>query len=110
MRRVVINKFGTNLDVSPDGVSRLPAGLRDLLTGELTYTQVLLLRGRDAYDEFGRRKPVRTQRKAMYVWDGRGRLVCKAGFLDRLNKVLQQNGYEVVVNDKTPPHPRRDRF
>lgn len=110
MRRVVINKFGTNLDVSPDGVSRLPVGLRDLLAGELTYTQVLLMRGRAAYDEFGHRTPVRTQRKAMYVWDGRGRLVCKAGFLDRLIRVLKQNEYEVVVNDKTPPHPRSDRF
>lgn len=110
MRRVVINKFGSNLDISPDGKSRLPDGLRELLAGELTYTHVLVLRGREAYDEFGSRRPVRTQRKTMFTYDGWGRMVCKAGFLPRLQKFMSQNGYEVVINDKTPPHPRPDRY
>jgi energy-coupling factor transporter ATP-binding protein EcfA2 len=110
MRRVVINRFGNNLDVSADGRGRLPNELREVLEPELTYTHIILLRGHDAWDQFGKRRPVKTERKTMFVYDGRGRMVCKAGFLSRLLRVLCENGYHPVTVDKTPPHPRSRRF
>jgi superfamily II DNA or RNA helicase len=110
MRRVVVNKFASNLDISADGQNRLPNDLREIIEPELIYTHIILLHGMDAWDEHGNRRAAKTERKAMFVYDGRGRLVCKAGFLPRLLRVLEENGCHPVVVDKTPPHPRPLRY
>lgn len=110
MKQVVIGIYGNALDVSADGRAAPPQALKDLLEPELTYKQLVRLIGHRSYDSYGHRQHVRAEKKVLFAYDGLGRLVTKAGFLTRLREKLEGADYRVTVVDRTPPHPRPDRF
>jgi superfamily II DNA or RNA helicase len=98
------------MDISPDGKSALPDELREILAPLLRYNHLQLLRGVDAYDLNGTRRPIRTEMRLLYDFDKYGRMVCGIGFLSKVTNALKSFGCDVRVEDCNPPHPRSNRY
>lgn len=109
-RCAVIRLAGNAIDVSTNGRTALPPEMREILEPQLRYTYIKILRGQEAWDFAGQRKPVKQELRLLYTYDKYGRLVCGSGFLDRVTKLLTVNGFTVVVEDCNAIHPRADRF
>ncbi len=107
---IVIRKSGNAMDVSPDGKSKLPDAVRKLIEPELRYKLLIAVRGKDAYDKHGIRRPFREELKILYKYDAYGRLVCGIGFLSRVSQILIQAGYSIIIEECDPIHERPDRF
>lgn len=110
MNELVLRVSGNALDLSPDGKSELPVEVRHIVEPLLCYRKLIFLRGQAAYDTQGLKRTVRTEMRKLYDYDKYGRLVCGAGFTDRLKEVLAAAGYSVRVEDLNQPHPRKHRF
>jgi superfamily II DNA or RNA helicase len=107
---IKIRLSGNAIDVSTDGKSSLPPALKKILEEQLRYEYVQILRGRDAYDYTGRRRPIRTEERILYSYDKYDRLVCGAGFQSRIENVLKSLGFKYEVEDCNPVHPRTKRY
>lgn len=110
MKQAKIRLSGNVIDISTDGKSATPKEIQQLLEPELQYVHVQLLVGNAAYDFNGNRKPIQKSLKLLYTYDKYERLVCGAGFQDRINRILTKNDYDVTVEDCNPKHPRYKRF
>lgn len=109
-RTVVIRTCGNALDLSDDGTSQLSDDVRNVLEPRLQYTHVRFVRGQEAIDYSGRRRPVITETRQLYTYDKYGRMVCGIGLQPRIEATLTALGYVVVVKDINPVHPRTNRF
>lgn len=107
---ITIRTSGNAIDISPDGKSELPTEVKTILEPQLCYTYIRVLRGANAYDWAGHRKPISTEIRNLYDYDKYGRMVCGAGLSNRIEKLLKACGYEVVNEDCNSTHHRPDRF
>lgn len=108
---ILIRLCGNAIEISPDGISALPQELKVPLEHELTYRHFTLLRGADAYERStGHRKPSAIEDKFLFTYDKYNRLICGAGLLSRVVRVLESLNCVVEVVDVNPPHPRQERF
>ena len=79
-----------------------------MLARPLIYDHVTFKTGDDCYDATtGSTHKIETQRRRLYDFDSEGRMVCQKGWLSRINKMLQSQGFATTVIDKNPPKDPR---
>lgn len=111
MKRAVIRRKGIVLEVSRDGVEPLPMKAYKRFIGAMQYSHVTHLYGQDIIvsrdPDNGKKTVTRvlTEAKRLYRFDDAGRLVCGAGYIDRVYDSLRKAGYEVGFVDLTPFKP-----
>jgi superfamily II DNA or RNA helicase len=73
----------------------------------MVYNHVLHLYGEAARDHAtGDRQRIQVEPRALYRFDGRGKLVCGSGYLDRVYTILKRAGFAIDFQDITPMGPR----
>lgn len=110
MLHILIRRSGNAIDISHDGKSALSEEAKLILEPQLRYTYFKLLRGQAAYDRAGNRRPIRTELRLLYSYDKYGRMVCGAGFTNRIIRELNKAGYTVNIERIDGEHPRPNRF
>jgi hypothetical protein len=102
MTEVLIRRFGTLIDISPDGRNPLDPGIVALLTPMLMYEHKTLLRGHERFGPDGQTRSIDIETKHMYGLE-QGRLVTGFGFLTRIHQALTLHGIRVRYIDISPP-------
>jgi superfamily II DNA or RNA helicase len=111
VKHALLRRFGTALEVSRDGRVPLSARAYGLLTREMTYTHVTRLYGAAAVDPItGDRRRVVAESVALFRHDPAGKLVCGAGYTDRVYHTLTRDGFAVDYLDITPGRPGPPRL
>jgi superfamily II DNA or RNA helicase len=106
--QAVIRQHGPAIDVSADGLRPLPAEAYDRLLPALSYQRKVRdygpRRGGGPDDGFAprRRSQVYTEHVRLYRFDRVGRLMCGAGYTDRIYAALRALGYQVGRVDLRP--------
>jgi hypothetical protein len=107
----VIRRYQQTLEVSRDGRDPLPHAALAPLLPCMEYDHKQLLYGEAARDPFtGIRHNVHVERKRLYQFDARGRLVTGAGFTDRIYTDLVARGYRVEFVERNPAPARPAAF
>ena len=101
MTHVLIRRFGTVIDISPDGQSPLDPMIVSLLHPHLSYEHRTLLRGHDRFGPDGRKRSMDIEIRRMYDLEY-GRLVTGFGFIFKVNQILQQHGITAHYIDVSP--------
>lgn len=107
---ITIRQTGNALDISNDGKSELSIDIRAIIEPVLRYTMKKFMRGLNAYDLTGHYRPIREEQRLMFQYDKYGRMICGAGFLPRIRKLLTSLGYIVHLEHCDNDHERLDRF
>lgn len=104
--RVLIRKFGNLIDVSPDGRSSLPAHIGRIIEPKLTYVYVKSVYGEAAFEQGS---SLQFEPRRLYRYDTKGKLVCGAGYLNKIRRLLAEHNIEIVVDvkDVLPSRPQR---
>jgi superfamily II DNA or RNA helicase len=101
-----IRRNGRLLDVSVDGKLPLSERAYEPLMADMTYEYKKLLHGRERYERgFDKPLNMRIEPRRLYHFDGRGRLVCGVGYLDRIYTKLRCAGFTVGIVDYTNYQP-----
>lgn len=107
---VLICKSGNLLDLNHYDDTPLSPQLRQVLEPELTYTHKQKLYGQQRFDSpDGRPRDFAFHQVKLYRYDGQNRLICGAGFLQRITDKLSALT-SVHLHDWAPPSPRPDRY
>ena len=110
MSHVLIRRGGNLIELSVEG-GPLELELESHLKTILSYKHLHQLRGQDAWDHAtGTYRPTRVEIKHLYTLDGKGRLVCSAGWRYSLQQELFKLGHSFEYLCVDPPHPHHDRF
>jgi superfamily II DNA or RNA helicase len=107
---ITLRKSGTILEVSLDGHSPLPEGVRRLLEPELSYVHKRFLYGaarRCPVTGIDRR--VEISNKQIYRYDQLGRMVTGFGFYHRVGEILKANNFQLRYVNKDPKSEDRPR-
>jgi len=104
-RSAVIHRSGPLMCVSGGDGESLPRDVLRLIEGQLVYTH-------RHYEHGGRGRgaSVRYENRRMFQYDGKGRLICQVGWLQRIVRTLKLRGYEVDVVRDDPPLDRPDCY
>ena len=93
-KSATIRRVGNLIDVSADGESPLDSRVLTALQHQLMYTHLHRVYG---YQHGQRSGDVIAEHRKLYQIDSAGRLVCFAGWLPRIRRVLKSYGYEDIV-------------
>lgn len=96
------------LEVSYGAGQPLPATVAATLAANMRYVHVRHLRGLDRYDPLtGETRNIELEPRLLHRIDARGRLLCGAGYLPRVQRLASQLGLRCVVGDfrRAPSHP-----
>lgn len=106
-KKVTILRAGNRIVISPTTPK-----IADLLRPQLTFTERVFLRGREALIAKRSFKPtIFSQDWECFAMDHRGRIATTFGFAPRIRRVLRGAGYKVVTKDLQPhPNPEVYRF
>lgn len=93
-----IRQCGNAIELSADGKTGFPDGLRSGLEEELSYNYKQRLMGAKAYDPYsGGRRPITVQKRRLYAYDKYGRMICGAGLLHRVRSFAEKAGWSAAV-------------
>lgn len=105
MKRAVIRRYKNVVDVTRDGKEPLTLSEYQLLMPRMSYHKVTQLFGKNIREDkdTGEKIKVEVEPQRLYRFDGRGRLICGAGFTDMIARTFRDAGYAVDVVDVSPP-------
>lgn len=99
-KQAVLRRYGPLLEISQDGREPLPMNVTDQLACEMVYTKSVRIqptRGRWT----GERTRYESSEHRLYRYDSRKRLICGAGYVDRVYTRLRKQGFAVRYVDET---------